>query len=170
MADAAVEWRPMTQADIPVVDAIAADVHAALPEHPFVFAERQRIYPEGCFVLEADGAPAGYVVSHPWHYLRPPSLNTLLDRIPQDASTYYIHDMALLPGARRTGAGSVMARRLFDHAVAAGLPSVSLIAVYDAASFWRRQGFDFVDEPALVKKLAGYGPEARMMVKACRSG
>lgn len=158
-------WRPMKQADIPAVDIIAAAIHAALPEHEFVFAERQRLYPEGCFMLELDGEPAGYVISHPWHYLRPPSLNTLLERIPENASTYYIHDLALLPRARRTGAGSAIARRLLTHADAAGLPNVSLVAVYDAGSFWRRHGFVPVDDPALADKLAGYGAEARMMVR-----
>lgn len=160
------QWRPMTQADIPAVDAIAAAIHIALPEHAFVFAERQRLYPDGCFMLEVNGEPAGYVISHPWHYLQPPPLNTLLERIPEDASTYYIHDLALLPGSRRTGAGSVIANRLFARAEAVGLPNVSLIAVYDAAAFWRRHGFEYVDNPALAKQLAGYGAEARMMVRS----
>ena len=155
----------MTPADIPAVDTIAAAIHAVLPEHAVVFAERQRLYPEGCFMLEVDGVAAGYVISHPWHYLRPPSLNTLVERIPEDASTYYIHDLALLPLSRRTGAGSAIARRLLDHADTAGFPNVSLIAVYDAAAFWRRHGFRFVDDPALAEKLAGYGAEARMMVR-----
>lgn len=159
------EWRPMTQADIPAVDAIAAEIHAALPEHAFVFAERQRLHPDGCFMLEVDGVPAGYVISHPWRYLSPPALNTLLERIPADASTYYIHDLALLPRARRTGAGSAIAARLIAHAAGTGLPNASLIAVYDAAPFWRRHGFRVVDDPALAEKLAGYGPEARMMTR-----
>lgn len=155
----------MIPADIPAVDAIAAAIHAALPEHAFVFAERQRLYPEGCFMLEVDGGAAGYVISHPWHYLRPPSLNVLIERIPEDASTYYIHDLALLPSARRTGAGSAIADTLLRHAAAAGLPNASLIAVYDAAPFWRSHGFGFVDDPVLAKKLAGYGAEARMMMR-----
>ncbi len=158
-------WRPMTPADISAVDAIAAAIHVALPEHAFVFAERQRLYPEGCFMLEVDGEAAGYVISHPWHYLRPPPLNTLVERIPEDASTYYIHDLALLPLSRRTGAGSAIAHRLFARAETAGLPNISLIAVYDAAAFWRRHGFRVIDDPALEKKLAGYGDEARMMVR-----
>jgi GNAT superfamily N-acetyltransferase len=165
VGEANAHWRLMTPADIPAVDAIAAAIHTALPEHAFVFAERQRLYPDGCFMLEVDGEPAGYVISHPWHYLRPPALNTLLERIPENASTYYIHDLALLPRSRRTGAGSAIARRLLAHADAAGLPSVSLVAVYDAAPFWRRHGFMPVDDPALADKLAGYGAEARMMVR-----
>jgi GNAT superfamily N-acetyltransferase len=155
----------MSQADIPAVDAIAARIHVALPEHAFVFAERQRLHPEGCWMLEVDGAPAGYVISHPWHFGLPPSLNMLVGSIPADASTYYIHDLALLPEARRTGAGSDIADRLFRHAASLGLPNVSLIAVYDAAPFWRRHGFDAIDDPAMAEKLAGYGAEARMMVR-----
>ncbi len=159
------QWRPMTASDIAAVDAIAAVIHAALPEHAFVFAERQRLYPEGCFLLEVAGTPAGYVISHPWHYLQPPSLNTLLEQIPEPASTYYIHDLALLPSARRTGAGSEIAATLIAHARAAGLSNASLIAVYDAAPFWRRHGFHPVDVPALSGKLAGYGAEACMMTR-----
>ena len=158
-------WRPMIPADIAAVDAIAARIHVALPEHDFVFAERQRLHSAGCWLLEVDGAPAGYVISHPWHFGRPPSLNMLVGSIPADASTYYIHDLALLPAARRTGAGSEIARTLFRHAASLGLPNVSLIAVYDAAPFWRRHGFDDLDDPALAEKLAGYGAEARMMVR-----
>lgn len=155
----------MTPADIPAVDAIAAAIHVALPEHAFVFAERQRLYPEGCFVLEVSGEPAGYVISHPWHYLQPPSLNTLLERLPADASTYYIHDLALLPRSRRTGAGSQIVGRLIEHAGAGGFPNASLIAVYEAAPFWERHGFHTVDDPALAGRLAGYGTEARMMTR-----
>jgi GNAT superfamily N-acetyltransferase len=157
-------WQPMTREDIAAVDAIATRIHVGLPEHPFIFAERQRLYPDGCFMLDIDGRPAGYAISHPWHYLRPPSLNTLIERIPTDASTYYIHDVALLPEARRSGAGTAIARRLIEQARAAGLSNASLIAVYDAAPFWHRQGFQFIDDPALTHKLAGYGVEARMMV------
>ncbi|MEN3973540.1 GNAT family N-acetyltransferase [Emcibacter sp. SYSU 3D8] len=158
-------WRPMNPADIAAVDAIAAAIHMALPEQAFVFAERQRLYPDGCFILEMDGDPAGYVISHPWYYLRPPSLNVLVERIPDDASTYYIHDLALLRRARRTGAGSAIVRTLVAHAHAAGLPNLSLIAVYDAAAFWRGHGFQRVDDPALTRQLAGYGAEASMMVR-----
>ncbi len=158
-------WRPMTKDDIAAVDAIAVRIHAALPEHPFVFAERQRLYPDGCFMLDLAGRPAGYAISHPWHYLRPPSLNTLVERMPEDASTYYTHDVALLPEARGSGAGAAIADRLVHQARAAGLPNASLIAVYDAAPFWQRQGFQFIDDPVLTHKLAGYGIEARMMVR-----
>ncbi len=158
-------WRPMTETDLPAVDRIAGRIHAALPEHVDIFAERLRLYPDGCCVLAVDGVTVGYILSHPWHFGQPPALNSLLGHIPVDADTYYIHDLALLPEARRTGAGSAIAGCLAAHAAQRGLPSLSLIAVYDAAPFWTRLGFEMHDDPALTGKLAGYGGEARMMVR-----
>jgi GNAT superfamily N-acetyltransferase len=156
-------WRPMTSADLPSVDAIARTIHAALPERPEIFEERLRLYPAGCYVLDLSARPAGYVVSHPWRAARPPDLDTLLGAIPADADTYYIHDIALLPEARQTGAGSRIFTFLKGVARRESLPSITLIAVYDAARFWRRHGLRPVEAPALEEKLAGYGPEACLM-------
>ena len=96
----------MTAADLPAVNAIAAQVHVAYPEDAAVFAERLTLHPAGCCVLDGGTGVAGYVISHPWRIAEPPALDTLLGALPAPASTYYIHDIALLPAARRGGAAS----------------------------------------------------------------
>lgn len=157
-------WRAMTADDLAAVCAIADRVHVEYPEDSAVFAERLALYPQGCFVLEL-GELAGYVISHPWHFNVPPALNVSLGGIPQGASTYYLHDIALLPAGRGTGAASAIVSRLIDHAKAAGLANLSLVAVNASQSFWRKHGFRITNDPALASKLASYGAQARYMVR-----
>ncbi len=157
------EWRAMRAADLPAVEAVAEAIHVDFPEDEAVFAERLRLCPEGCLVLAVDGGIAGYLISHPWMLGAPPALDTLLGSLPAGADSWYIHDLALAPAARGTGA----AGRAVDCAVAlargAGLGNLSLMSVGGAAGFWRRQGFTAAPVPA--EKLASYGEGAAYMVR-----
>ncbi len=158
-------WRPMTETDLPRVGTIAAVVHPGFPEDDAVFAERLRLYPQGCHVfvqdgLAQDGLLTGYVLSHPWAGA-PPALNSLLQRLPQKPDTYYIHDLALMPAARGSGAGRRIVTQLIEHAQAAGLPRLALVAVNNSAAFWQQHGF--MPRPGDAAKLASYGADARFM-------
>lgn len=159
------QWRPMTAADLPAVAAVAARVHPDYPEDDAVFAERLRLYPAGCLVVAGAQELLAYAVSHPWHRLRPPALNSLLGALPAAPSTYYIHDVALLAQVRGGGTGTALVARLVAQARSAGLAELSLVAVNGSDGFWRRQGFADVDEPALADKLASYDAAARLMVR-----
>ena len=160
-----VAWRAMTTYDLPAVVSIAATVHPGFYESPEVLAERQRLYRNGCYLLEIGERPAGYVLSHPWREGRPPALNALLEAIPEDAGTYYLHDLALLPVARRIGAASRIVGALTKHASARGFPTMSLIAVNGSQGFWERHGFAVAETPAIATKLQSYEDGARLMVK-----
>jgi GNAT superfamily N-acetyltransferase len=160
-----VAWRTLSGYDVAAVEKIAAVVHPAFPESYDVLAERQRLYHNGTYLLEIGERPAGYVLSHPWHFGEPPPLNTLLGAIPADADTYYIHDLALLPVARRIGAASYILDALRKHASAHGFGSLSLVAVNDSQGFWERHGFAVEDYPRLNDKLLSYEPAARLMVR-----
>lgn len=159
-----ISWRAMTAFDLKEVSAIAAKVHPGLFESGEVLAERQQLYPNGAYVLEIGTRVAGYVLSHPWRAGAVPPLNAPLGAIPDEADTYYIHDLALLPMARRIGAASDMVAALSKHAAARGFATMTLVAVGGSLGFWERQGFAPV-EADLGDKLAGYGPDARLMVK-----
>ena len=50
----AMHWRALTTLDLPEVEAIATKVHPSFPEDMAVFAERQRLYPDGARMLELD--------------------------------------------------------------------------------------------------------------------
>lgn len=153
----------MRAGDLPAVGAIAARVHPAYPEGDAVFAERLRLYPEGCRILETGNRTAGYAIGHPWGFGPPPRLDSLLGGLPADPTTLLLHDVALLPAAR--GAGATC--RLLDHLAgltrAAGLSGLCLVAVNGSAAFWARRGFRAVQDPASVRALRGYDPAALLM-------
>jgi len=154
----------MTTADLAAVNAIAAEVHAAYPEDPAVFAERLALHPAGCWVLDGCSGVAGYVVSHPWRSAEPPALNSLLGALPSPASTYYIHDIALLPAARRGGAAAAILATLMRHAAALA-DNISLVAIGGTVQFWQRQGFAIVSDPKLAAKLKSYDSDACYMAR-----
>jgi GNAT superfamily N-acetyltransferase len=155
----------MAPADLPAVGALAERIHPAYPEDDAVFAERLRLYPAGCHVLARGAGIVAYVVSHPWHG-EPPALNTLLGALPAAPSMLYIHDLALAPEARGTGAASEIVSQLAGHARGIGVPGLSLVAVNGSADFWRRRGFEARHDPALDRKLRSYGGDAQLMTRS----
>lgn len=158
-------WRPMVAHDLEAVQAVAGEVHPDYPERIEVFAERLRLYAPGCRVLEAGDTMAGYVVSHPWHPMTPPKLDSLLGAMPTFPATFYIHDLALLPLARGSGAGARIVADLAGHTQAIGLADLSLVAVNASVPFWRRQGFDIVESRSIATALRSYDDEARFMMR-----
>lgn len=159
-------WRPMTSADLRAVGKVADTIHVDHPEDDAVFSERLALYPAGCWFLEsADGVSAdGYVVSHPWRFAAPPKLNALLRAIPADSTTYYVHDLAILPCARGSGAAAAIVSRLADHAMDRGFQTMSLVAVNGSQPFWIRFGFAASGDA----DFSSYGEDARLMVRTLR--
>lgn len=158
-------WRRMTEADLPAVPPISDVVHGQYTERLEVFAERLTLYPQGCFVLEKEGEIIGYLVTHPWHEYQPVDLDVLLGEIPAETDTYFLHDIALLPAARGSGAGAEAVRLVLDHARGAGFAQVALVAVNGADSFWATRGFVKDEADAIVRKLhASYGEGVYYMV------
>ena len=165
-----VDWRGMTGFDMPSVERIAAAVHPGLFEDIEVLSERQALYHDGAYVLEVGERIAGYVLSHPWRYGDAPTLNTMIGQLPDTPDTYYIHDIAVLPLARKIGAASQIVDGLFKHARASGFTSVSLIAVNGSEPFWSRFGFAVEDVGGLKQKLLSYDTDARYMVRRFSPG
>ncbi|MCX8474481.1 MAG: GNAT family N-acetyltransferase [Sphingomonas sp.] len=137
-------WRPMRETDLAAVATISDAVHGRFTEPVAVYAERLALYPSGCRVLEQDGEVAGYLITHPWHRDESPKLGALLGAIPPQADTYYLHDIALLPSARGTGAGKAVLDFVMDRARALGFADITLMAIGGADRFWAAQGFVYV--------------------------
>jgi len=159
-------WRAMTEGDLGGVVAVA---RIAFPDHfedLDCFAERLGLYPQGCRVFASvDGHVSGYGIAYPWVGEAMPALNARIGALPDAAELIYLHDLALSPDARGTGAASGFVGWLVHHARAENWPRIALVAVNDAASFWERQGFAAIDSQALRAKLASYGEDARYMVR-----
>ncbi|MEP7240891.1 MAG: GNAT family N-acetyltransferase [Devosia sp.] len=160
-----VAWRTMTGYDLAAVERIAGEVHPDFFESAEVLAERQRLYQHGAYLLEVNEHPAGYILSHPWRFGSLPALNASLGALPDNADTYYLHDLALLPVARRIGAASFIVEALVKHARAHGFATMTLVAVNGSQGFWERHGFAVEDAPDLMQKLTTYEPAARLMVR-----
>lgn len=94
-------WRPMVGADLDRVVDVAERVHPDHPEDEAVFEERLALFAAGCAVLSDDHRILGYRIAHPWMLDEPPDLNSLLARLPATPDTLFLHDLALLPEARR---------------------------------------------------------------------
>jgi GNAT superfamily N-acetyltransferase len=155
----------MTSRDLTQVQSLADAIHLDHPEDMAVFAERMNLYPQGCLTLEENGRLIGYALTHPWYFGKPPALNCLLGTIPPDATTYYVHDVALLPEARGKGYAVQIGDRLAEHAAKAGFDNLSLVAVNNSQGFWERLGFRKAHVPGLEEKLFTYGPDAVLMAR-----
>ena len=141
-------WRPMGPDDLPLVSAISDTVHGRYSETLAIYTERLALYPAGCLMFELAQEPVGYLVSHPWRSDNPPGLNMPLGALPVQPDCYYLHDIALLPSARGSGAGSAAMAFVEERARAEGLQVITLIAVNGADSFWAMQGFAYVEDAA----------------------
>ena len=128
------------------------------------FEERQRLAPEGCFVLSSEaGEIRGYLVAYPYRRYGAPPLNSLIGKIAEDANTLYLHDLALHPQTRGGGYTRAVVERLAEQAKAAGWPQISLVAVNNAGDFWARMGFVSQSPEGMAEKLATYGEDALYM-------
>ena len=156
-------WREMSIDDIESLVRVAEKIHPDLPESDQVFAERVKLFPEGCLALREgqSGELFGYVISHPIRRSHPPALDSLLGEIASNADQYYIHDLAILPQYRGSGRAQECIQKLFAVAKRHKYPTTSLVSVYGTTSFWTRFGFmpHEIDE-GLQKKLLGYGDDA----------
>jgi GNAT superfamily N-acetyltransferase len=155
----------MTVRDLAQVQILADAIHVDHPEDAAVFAERLSLYPHGCLALEEGEHLTGYALTHPWRFGSPPALNMRLREIPPDPTTYYIHDLALLPSARGKGHALKAGEWLARHAREAGFGNLSLVAVNKSQTFWERLGFHRAEVPGLEVKLLTYGPDAVLMVR-----
>ncbi len=158
-------WRPLTETDLDAVRRIAEAVHVGLGERPAVFAEKRRLYPQGCLALAFRDQVAGYVLSHPWTIGDAPPLDAFLGALPPSPDCLYLHDIAVSSEARGFGAAAGAIGRLTELAARERLPAMALVSVGDAGPFWLRAGFRDATDLRLAARLAAYGPSARYMTK-----
>jgi GNAT superfamily N-acetyltransferase len=142
-------WRMMAADDLDTVHRISLDVHPAHPERAEVLAEKFRLYPAGCFVLEGRDRIVGYCFSHPWTDGPPPPLDTLMTALPGHRSTYFVHDLTVDESVRGTGMGRALVPQLLAVTRAAGLDRLVLVAVNNRGPFWQAAGFSATPDEAM---------------------
>ena len=164
MGDGELLWQPLLLSDVDDVNAIACSIHPDLPERPEVFAEKLRLFPQGCRKLVGGRRIAGYGISHPWVLRAVPPLDKFLHCLPDRPQCLFIHDVAVLPDARGKGAAAEFVLYVKGIARSRSIPSVALVSVYDTDALWKGLGFHVVQDPELETKLASYGPAAKYMM------
>lgn len=123
------------------------------------------VSPETCFVCMNEEEVLGYVLAHPWESDVPPCINQDIserDEVVsmQDASTLYIHDLAINPDARGAGIAQALVENVITHAEDSKIDKISLVAVQGMASFWAKYGFKSVRSDS----TDSYGDDAQFMV------
>jgi ribosomal protein S18 acetylase RimI-like enzyme len=152
--------------DVPHISAIANLVHATLPERSAVFADKIKLAPQTCFVLQADGATVGYALAHPWTLHRIPLLDSFLGELPPHADSLYVHDVVVLPEYRGKRAVASLIEIISAWARARGIRFLALVSVYHTQAMWKRFKFCAADgNVALAAKLQSYGDTARYMIR-----
>jgi GNAT superfamily N-acetyltransferase len=167
-SDQGADWRLTTATDLEAIQNIANVVHPDLSERPEIFAEKLRLFPEGCFVLVEDRAVLGYAFVHPWRLNDIPKLDAFLLSLPSDPQCILIHDVAVLPQARGKRSSELLVERISRLAKKQNVRFLALVSVYGSHLHWARLGFKLTSNKALARKLASYGETARYMV--CRLG
>lgn len=158
-------WRQTTASDLDAIEKIANVVHPHLLESREVFAEKYRLFPEGCFAYAENGIVLGYAFVHPWLMNDVPKLNKFLLRVPARPDCLLIHDVAVLQQARGQGASKALLELLTKLAKEREIPNLALVSVYNSHLHWARLGFEIVGDELLAGNLKSYGETARYMVR-----
>jgi hypothetical protein len=169
IADSSLGWRPATTVDFDTINTISDAIHLRLPERFEVFVEKFNLFPTGCLILLQKGEVVGYGFSHPWVLNSIPPLDSFLGALPTSPECLFIHDVAILPQARRHSAAGAFIKHIAAIARVQGICSLALVSVYDTKALWSRYGFEVVIDPALKDKLESYGESAQYMVSDIRS-
>lgn len=100
-----------------------------------------QLSPETCLIAEREEEPVGYLIAHPWKADDLPPLNTCLREIPENAATFFLHDLALSPKARGQGVAPGLVAEGLARARQLGLQDASLLSIQNSRGFWERMGF-----------------------------
>ena len=158
-------WRSAKSDDLEMINRIADMIHVDLPERPEVLSEKLQLFPQGCFALLQNGAVVGYGVSHPCQLNNIPPLNTFLGALPASPKCLFIHDVVVLPQARKFGASGELIKLLAGVARQQGVSFLALVSVYDTDPLWARRGFQIASNSEVSEKLKSYGATAKYMTR-----
>jgi hypothetical protein len=91
-------------------------------------------------VASLRGETVGYLFALLWRFESPPALNELTCVVPESLDCLYLHDLAVLPEARRAGVDCASVERFFAALKDSGMRWASLIVVNNSASLFTVPG------------------------------
>lgn len=154
--------RPARLADLPAILHIQARCYTAIvPESAASMGAKVAAAPDTCFVACRDEHIVAYLLALPWRFDNPPCLDATDCPLPGQPDTLYLHDLAVAPEARGSGAADTLVQAFLAALARLPLPRASLIAIQGSAPWWARHGFAPAPvDDALRTRLAGYGEDA----------
>ena len=157
----------MRPSDLPdVLEIQAACYTEVVPESMASLHAKLSAFPSTCFVASLHGKTVAYLFALLWDCSNPPILNAETCDPKGPPNGLYLHDLAVGPTARHTGAGRALVEVFLEVFEASGLKQASLIAVQNSEGYWRRYGFRAQSPCArLLEKLATYGPDVKYMMR-----
>lgn len=161
--------RQMQASDLDAVLDLQQRCYApAFHEPREAFASKLLASPRSCWVMPGPSGLHAYLVSLPIEGDQLPKLHAGAWHHPAHPDWLYVHDMAVAPAARGSGASGLLMQQAYAFARALILPDIGLIAVQDSSPYWARQGFVLVNSSARLTpdKLASFGTHAVFMQRA----
>lgn len=157
--------RQMQVSDLKAVLKIQAVCYDATKhESSASFLAKLQAAPDACFVATRHEDIVGYLVALPAISGSPPPLHAETADLPATPDCLYLHDLAIISTARRTGTAAALIQAFFEQVHARGYARASLTAVQQSEPFWRRHGFRPVpDSETLRRCLTSYGPQAQYL-------
>ena len=138
-------FRPLTHDDVPGLHRLEAESYLpSLHESDEAFIRLIELFPDGAFGCFDDEGLCGYAFGVPLKAGWTLELRTPLERIPDGADTFYIHDVAVAARCRGHGVGHALGARLLDLARERGFHRCELVSVQGSAPFWEKLGFQRV--------------------------
>lgn len=133
--------RNISQNDISDVLYIQKSVYSSLlVETPESIQSKISTSPETCFLKISNNQIIAYCLAYPYAKYNIPSLNSLLNDLPL-STNLFLHDLAVLPHYSGKGIASKILSHLFAVIPKMGFTSITLVAVQNSQSFWKKFGF-----------------------------
>jgi ribosomal protein S18 acetylase RimI-like enzyme len=157
--------RPMRHADLTSILEIQAMCYTELiPESEDSLKAKLSASPSTCYVACQLDSVIGYLISSPGLFESPPELDAATFSLPPNPDSLYLHDVAVAPHARRSGAGRALVEKFIVQSRDMNFRHASLIAVQNSKSYWQRYGFRPVRQTSALKaKLSSYGDNVEYM-------
>ncbi|EAT11125.1 putative acetyltransferase [Oceanobacter sp. RED65] len=138
------------------------------PESDISFINKIKQSPSTCWGVFKDGTLKAYLIAIPWRTGRPLSLDQI-DVLCVNPNCLYLHDLAVLPEMRGTGAAQTLLKYFFKALLKKKFSRAALVAIQGSKPYWERQGFSVqASSNAINEKLASYGSEAFYMEYHCK--
>lgn len=158
----------MTMADLGQVLAIQQRCYPPAYHEPLAaFENKLRQSPASAWLAVSNGHILAYLVTLPVDEAHFPALHADGWAPPPRPKWLYLHDLAVDPDHRGSGAGQRLLERAFGHAHLSGLAGLALVAVQGSQPYWVRQGFEAreVAHASLRETLRSFGDDACFMVR-----